>query len=215
MRYYPIYLDVTGRNVTVIGGGKVAERKVRTLISSGADVTVVSPDLTQGLKGLLTVGKIRHIRRRYHKGDLDNMVMALIATDDRATNEEIASSIKETNILINIADMPDKSSFILPSIVERGDLIISVSTSGKSPALAKQTRKELERIFGKEYELFIKILGMVRRRLLENVRSEKKRRSIFQKLVKSDVLMFLKEGRRSEAQILLRDITGIEDISLK
>lgn len=215
MRYYPIYLDVKGRNVTVIGGGKVAERKVRTLISSGADVTVVSPDLTQGLKGLLTVGKVRHIRRRYRKGDLDNTVMALIATDDRATNEEIASNIKETNILINIADMPDKSSFILPSIVERGDLIISVSTSGKSPALAKQTRKELERIFGKEYELFIKILGMVRRRLLENVRSEKKRRSIFQRLVKSDVLMFLKEGRRSEAEILLRDITGIKDISLK
>lgn len=215
MRYYPVYLDLKGRDVTVIGGGKVAERKVRTLISSGADVTVISPDLTQGLKGLLTVRKIRYIKRRYRKGDLDNTVMALIATDDRATNEEIASSIKETNVLINIADIPGKSNFILPSIVERGDLIISVSTSGKSPAFAKQTRKELERIFGKEYELFIKILGMVRKRLLENVRSEKKRRSIFQRLVKSDVLMLLKEGKRSEAEILIKDITGIDDVPLR
>lgn len=142
-------------------------------------------------------------------------MMVLVATDDRAANEGIASNIKDSKILINIADIPDKCNFILPSVVERGDLIISISTSGKSPAFAKQTRLELERIFGKEYEIFIKILGMVRKRLLDTVRSEKKRRSIFKALVKSDVLTLLKDGRRDEAGILIKDITGIDDIPLR
>ncbi|MEK7306948.1 MAG: bifunctional precorrin-2 dehydrogenase/sirohydrochlorin ferrochelatase [Nitrospirota bacterium] len=215
MRYYPIYLDLKGRSVTVVGGGKVAERKVRTLISSQADVTVISPGLTPRLKRLLAHGEFRYIKRRYRNGDLAGSMMVLVATDDRAANERIASNIKDSNILINIADIPDKCNFILPSIVERGDLIISISTSGKSPAFAKQTRLELERIFGKEYELFIKILGMVRKRLLETVRSEKRRRSIFQGLVKSDVLTLLKEGKRDEAEILIKNITGIDDIPLR
>jgi precorrin-2 dehydrogenase/sirohydrochlorin ferrochelatase len=215
MRYYPIYLDLKGRSVTVVGGGKVAERKVRTLITSQAAVTVISPDLTPRLQKALAHGEFRYIKRRYRKGDLTGSMMVLVATDDRAANEGIATNITDRNILINIADIPDKCNFILPSIVERGDLIISVSTSGKSPAFAKQTRLELERIFGKEYELFIKILGMVRKRLLETVRSEKRRRSIFQGLVKSDVLMLLKEGKREEAEILIKNITGIDDIPLR
>ncbi|HLF86209.1 MAG TPA: bifunctional precorrin-2 dehydrogenase/sirohydrochlorin ferrochelatase [Nitrospiria bacterium] len=215
MRYYPIYLDLKGRSVTVVGGGKVAERKVRTLISSHAVVTVISPDLTPRLQKVLAHGEFKYIKRRYRKGDLAGSMMVLVATDDRAANEGIASNIKDTNILINIADIPDKCNFILPSIVERGDLIISISTSGKSPAFAKQTRLELERIFGKEYELFIRILGMVRKRLLETVRSEKRRRSIFQGLVKSDVLMLLKQGKRDEAEILIRNITGLNDIPVR
>ncbi len=215
MRYYPIYLDLKGRSVTVVGGGKVAERKVRTLISSQADVTVISPNLTPRLKRLLAHEEFRYIKRRYRNGDLAGSMMVLVATDDRAANERIASNIKDGNILINIADIPDKCNFILPSIVERGDLIISISTSGKSPAFAKQTRLELERIFGKEYEIFIKILGMVRKRLLDAVRSEKKRRSIFKALVKSDVLTLLKDGRRDEARILIKNITGIDDIPLR
>lgn len=215
MRYYPIYLDLKGRNVAVIGGGKVAERKVKTLISSAAKVTLVSPVLTPGLKRLLAAGTIKHIKRKYRKGDLDNAIMGIVATDDRTTNEEIVSSIKDVNTLINIADIPDRSNFILPSIIERGDLLISISTSGKSPAFAKQIRRELEKVFGKEYILFTRVLGQVRKRLLEDIHSEKKRRSIFQRLVKSDVLRLLKDGKKSGAEILLKDITGIDDISLR
>ncbi|HLG29747.1 MAG TPA: bifunctional precorrin-2 dehydrogenase/sirohydrochlorin ferrochelatase, partial [Candidatus Brocadiales bacterium] len=148
MRYYPIYLDLKGRSVTVVGGGKVAERKVRTLITSQAEVTVISPDLTPRLQKALVHGEFRYIKRKYRKGDHAGSMMVLVATDDRTANEGIASNIKDSNILINIADIPDKCNFILPSIVERGDLIISISTSGKSPAFAKQTRLELERIFG-------------------------------------------------------------------
>lgn len=214
MRYYPVYLDLKGWDVTVIGGGKVAERKVRTLILSEARVTVISPDLTAGLKKLVEAGKVRYIKRRYRKGDLDHAMMILVATDDRSANEEIASSIKGANALINIADIPDKSSFILPSIIERGDLLISISTSGKSPAFAKQIRRELEKTFGREYKLFTDILGHVRKRLLEDIPSEKRRRSIFQRLVKSDILKLLKNGKRFEAELLIKDITGIDDISL-
>lgn len=215
MRYYPIYLDLRGRNVVVIGGGKVAERKVRTLISSQADVTVISPDLTPRLKRLLAHEEFRYIKRRYRNGDIAGSMMVLVATDDRAANEGIASNIKDSNILINIADIPDKCNFILPSIVERGDLIISISTSGKSPAFAKQIRREIEKVFGKEYILFTRVLGRVRKRLLEDIHSEKKRRSVFQRLVKSDVLRLLKDGKKSGAEILLRDITGIDDILLR
>ncbi|MFQ5455829.1 MAG: bifunctional precorrin-2 dehydrogenase/sirohydrochlorin ferrochelatase [Nitrospirota bacterium] len=201
MRYYPICLDIRDKEILVIGGGKVAERKVIMLLECGGNnITLISPDVTEGIEELYNSRKIGYISGEYEREYIKDASIVFAATDNRNINAEIASEAKKRDILINVVDQPEISSFILPSVVKRGDLQISVSTSGKSPALAKTLREEIEKLFGSEYEIFLDILGGIRKRLLKENPSEDKRQKIFYDLVKSDILILLKEGRKEEAE---------------
>ena len=151
MRYYPINLDIKGRRCLVVGGGAVGTRKVHTLLQCGADVTVISPQATNELSVLAEAGDIAMQKREYSSTDLEGIFLVIGATDDETLNRQVSADAQSRNLLCNIADRPAVCNFILPSIVHRGDLVITVSTSGKSPALAKKLRKALERQFGIEY----------------------------------------------------------------
>lgn len=198
MRYYPIFLDLRNKKAVVIGGGSVAERKAMTLLSCSADVCVISPEITPRLRELAKKKKLRYKKKRYENKDIKDAFLVVAATNNREANKAVFAASKKYKCLLNIVDKPDESNFIVPSLISRGDLTIAVSTGGKSPALAKQIRKELQQRYGKEYEIFIKAMGKAREKVLKSVLSEKTRRQIFTKLAKSNIINLLKKGNRKE-----------------
>jgi len=141
---YPVMLDLVDRLCLVVGGGAVAERKVERLVEAGARVTVVSPSLTQRLLRLATDAQLRWRPREYVPGDVDGFVLAMVATDDAAVNAAVAAECRERGVLINCTDDPAHCSFILPSVLKRGSLTVTVSTGGASPTMARLVREELE-----------------------------------------------------------------------
>ncbi len=140
-RYYPAYLDLTGKRCVVIGAGVVAERKVTQLLASGADVTLVSPTATEEIDRLATERKLRWIRRDYAKGDLAGSLLAIAATDDESVNREVHAEAEREKTLLNVVDVTPLCGFIAPSIVERGPVTVAISTAGTSPALARKMRE--------------------------------------------------------------------------
>ena len=143
MRYYPINLDIQNRGVLVVGGGGVGTRKVKTLLDCGARVTVVSREVSAKLQALAASGEINLEQRSYRSEDLTGMFLVIGATNEMKLNRKISNDAEQLNTLCNIADRPEVCNFILPSIVRRDDLVITISTSGKSPAMAKKLRKAL------------------------------------------------------------------------
>lgn len=152
MGYYPLYLEMKNRRCLVIGGGPVAERKVAGLLEAGADVTVVSPEVSDAIARWAKQYAIQLKLRPYRSGDLDGFQLVFIATDDRAVNAQVFEDSKSRGVWVNAADDPAHCDFILPSVLRRGDLAVAVSTGGKSPALARTIREELEIYFTREYE---------------------------------------------------------------
>jgi len=148
MKYYPINLDINNRECLVVGAGSVGTRKVKTLVDCGARVTVVSLGVSDEVLSLEKSGRIKIKKRPYKAQDLEGMFLVIGATGDESTNRKISLDAGRLNLLCNIADLPDACNFILPAIVKRGDLLISISKSGKSPAFAKKLRKDLEKKFG-------------------------------------------------------------------
>ena len=140
MKYYPLFLDIIDRRCVVIGGGDVAERKVERLLDFGARVVVVGKTLTPGLETMKKEGRINHIAADYDKALIDDAFLLIGATDRDDVNAKISRDGKEKGILVNIVDDPDKCDFVLPSLLTQGDLLIAISTGGKSPALAKKLK---------------------------------------------------------------------------
>ncbi len=213
MAYYPVFLDIAGRPCLVVGGGKVAERKVRSLLSAGADVTVLSPRLTEGLKRLVSKkdeDRVRHIPRRYSPGDLEGYFLVISATNSKETNRQVYEDAEDFNVLLNVVDHPEACNFIVPSVVERGELKVAISTSGKSPFLAKTLRNALENALPQELVTFVEILGAVRNKLLkEGAKSDKKTR-IYRTLVDSPMLEWIAGGSAARINRFLREILGNE-----
>jgi len=208
--YYPIFLDLKGRKCVVVGGGSVAERKIGILLEHQASVTVISPTLSQGLQHLAEQGAIQTIIRNYQAGDLEEAFLVIAATDDTCINTAIADQRGKQRALVNVVDNPEISDFIVPALVRRGDITIAISTAGKSPALARKIRAELEKNFGAEYATLV--------RLVNEVRSELKRRCVtvhgddWQEVLDLDSLVeMIRAGRTEEVKtILLHNLNKLE-----
>lgn len=198
--YFPLFLQLSGRPVVVFGGGAVAERKVNRLLQAGAEVTVVAPNITKNLAALVKAQRIKHLHRGYRPEDLKGYILAFAATNDELINARIAQEAGVRDILVNVADRPELCSFILPSVLTRGDLILAVSTSGKSPALAKKIREDLEDYFGPEYEIYLQLIAQARERALTEVPDQSRREILFQTLFDSDLLKWLRQGEESKAR---------------
>lgn len=208
MKYYPILLDVRERPCLVIGGGRVGERKALSLLEAGADVTVVSPALTPKLAALASSGKVRHLGKAFEENDLAGAFVVIAATDSAEVNSLAARLCRRKGILVNVASPPDESCFLVPSTVERGDLLIAVSTGGASPAVSRRIREELEERYGPEYEVLLRKLSLVRQRLLEDVPDEEARRRILTAILESEALDLIRQGRPHEADRLISELTG-------
>jgi len=208
MKYYPVHLDIKNRNCLVVGGGAVGTRKVNTLLACGARVTVVSPDPAQQLKKMAAKGSITLKERAYRTVDLEDMFLVIGATDDEMLNRQISEEAEQIGILCNIADRPEACNFILPSVVQRGDLVITISTSGQSPALAKRLRRKLEAQFGEEYADFLLLMGAIRKKLLRQAHEPEAHKALFNQLIDSDLIELLRTGQRKQLNLLLYKILG-------
>jgi precorrin-2 dehydrogenase/sirohydrochlorin ferrochelatase len=208
MRYYPIYLDVKNRDCLVIGGGSVGTRKVLTLLACGANVTVVSTNATEKLHKLSNNGVIKLKERPFQTADLDDRFLVIGATDDQELNFNIHAEAERRGLLCNIADRPKACNFILPSIVNRGDLIIAISTSGKSPAFAKKLRKQLEAQFGDEYAEFLDLMGKIRKKLLGEDHEPEAHKHLFEQLIERGLVQMLRNGDTDNINSLLLKVLG-------
>lgn len=197
--YYPLLLNIQGKKCVVVGGGEVALRKVQMLLEHSAMVEAVSPAYCPELNQLIKDDAIRATHRAYKAEDLNDALLVVAATDDAKVNEKVAAEARKKGILINVVDKPDISDFIVPSYFRRGDIIVAVSTSGKSPALARKIRAELERYMKAEYAQLAVIAS--------EVRSELKQRGItvsgdnWQEVLNLNSLIeLIKRGKNKEAK---------------
>jgi precorrin-2 dehydrogenase / sirohydrochlorin ferrochelatase len=207
-QYFPVCLKITGRQCLVIGGGRVGERKVKGLLAHGALITVVSPELNEALSSLLRDGAIQWRNRPYQEGDLAGAFLVIAATDDPAVQERVHAEAEARNILLNVADVPKWCNFILPATARRGDLSISVSTAGKSPALASAMRQALELQFGPEYGVLVNILGCLRDSVLVSGRTHAENKAIFARLADPEMASWIKQGLWEKLARHIQEILG-------
>lgn len=195
MSYFPINVDIKDRPCVVIGGGRVALRKAKGLLSCAGSVTVISPEVVTDLQALADDGSLTLKKRGYKTGDLHSAFLVIAATDDEKVQEAVHAEATKSNILLNVADVPKWCNFILPATVRRGDLAVSISTHGRSPALAKRLRKELQLQFGAEYDLVLQLMGGLRPIVLAMGMVHEKNKVIFEQLLHPDMIMWLKTNQ--------------------
>jgi uroporphyrin-III C-methyltransferase / precorrin-2 dehydrogenase / sirohydrochlorin ferrochelatase len=188
--YYPLMLKVKGEPCLVVGGGEVALQKARALRRAGADVTAVSPDFSPAFRRL----PVRRIERRFRPADVRGRVLVIAGTDSRATNKAVHAACRRCGIPVNVVDVPELSSFIVPSIFRRGPVVIAVSTSGQSPPLAQALRRHLEAILPRSLGKTAARLGAARRKILKALPPSPARKRLLKGLVR-DVRLSRAESR--------------------
>jgi precorrin-2 dehydrogenase/sirohydrochlorin ferrochelatase len=208
MPYYPVFLDLSGKRILVVGGGTVAERKIETLLEFGGSVSVITRDLTPVLARHVECERIRHEGREFEESCLKDVFLVIAATDDSLLNQRVSRSARERGILVNVVDQPKDCTFILPATLRRGDLVVAVSTSGKIPALARKVREELEGTFGREYESLLILLGEVRKDILSRGRASEENANVLRRLVDSGLLPAIRREDWEGAAAILREVTG-------
>jgi siroheme synthase-like protein len=202
MAFYPVFLDLAGRACVVVGGGIVAERRVASLLTAGAGVTVVSPEVTPALADLAAAGRIRHVARPYRPGDLDGAGIAFTAVDDPGVSPAVALEARERAVWLNAADDPGHCDFILPGLVRRGLLTVAVGSGAASPALTRALREHLDSVLGTEWEALGELAAAARRELRAAGRVTDG--DAWRRALAPDVRALLAEGRSGEARDRLR-----------
>jgi precorrin-2 dehydrogenase/sirohydrochlorin ferrochelatase len=209
MKTYHLAMNIEGKPVMVVGGGQVALRKVRTLMESGAIVSIMARAVEPELKRMAREGKVRWIESDFDESVLNGLPQSVLlfgTTDDREVNVRIHQAAVERGIPCNIADVPELCTFTVPAAFSRGDLSIAISTAGKSPALARRIREQLEETYGPEYVLMTKLLGDLRALVLTEGNPSDENRTLFLEIVDSDLLSALKNGDRAKAVEILKSI---------
>jgi precorrin-2 dehydrogenase/sirohydrochlorin ferrochelatase len=173
--YFPAFLDLRGRHCLVVGGGTVGERKARELLACGARVSVVSPTITPGLAELAGAGRVVHRARRFLRWDVRGCAVVIAATGDPRVDTAVAAAARRRHALVNVVDRPAHCDFISPSVLRRGELQIAVSTGGRSPALAREIRRRLERQFGADLGRRVEEAGRKRLRARASARTTAER----------------------------------------
>jgi len=202
---YPAILLLEGRLAVVVGAGAVAERKVRTLLDAGAKVRVVAPDSTKKVRGLADAGDIELVDRRYERGDLAGAAAVVAATDDEDVNRGVFAEATSAGIPVNVVDNVSLCTFIAPSIVRQGDLVLAISTGGNAPALAVRIRERMEKEFGEEYARFLELMGELR----EEVKvpgDQGARAAAWYRVVDGDVMDLVRAGDIEAARARAKEL---------
>ena len=197
--YYPIFLDIEERSVVIIGGGEVCARKAETMMKYGARVTVFSPAFTPEIEQWAREGKLVLREKRYDASDLDGANIVIASTDDTAVNEQIAADCRSRRIPVNVVDVTPLCEFIVPAILEKGSIQIAVSTGGKSPALARTLKEDLNRAIGPEYAEVNDVMGTLRDGAKATLPTDVDRKRFFDGIIARGILDLLRTGQRREA----------------
>lgn len=208
MRYYPINLDIAGRDCIVIGGGAVAERKVATLLEAGAVVTVISPHLTPELATLAACGKICLRQRVWQSGDLAAFFVVVCATDDEVVNATAAAEARQAGALVNVVDTPELCDFTLPALVSRGELQIAISTGGASPIFARRIREQIEELYNKDFGVYLQELAIIRQQMKAYLATPNEREAFWRSALDGEVLDMVRQGKVAQAKEKIVDAIG-------
>lgn len=195
---YPVNLVVAGRPVLVVGAGRVAATKVRSLVAAGAEVTVVAPEVDPAVEA---VDGVVIERRPYERGDVEGRWLVVCAVGDRAVAEQVAADAGAAGVWVNVADVADLCTVVLPAVARRGPITVAIGTGGRSPALATWMRRRMEDELGPEYEVLLDLLEEVRSAVKASGRSTEG--LDWQSALDGGMLEMVRAGRTDEARATL------------
>jgi len=201
---YPAFIKLKDRQCLVVGGGKVAARKVQMLLECGARVRVVSPKAAEELAARAAAGEIEWVKRGFQEGDTAGAFLVVGATDERELNACVAQECTKRGILLNVVDKPEFCSFYVPSVLRRGELTVAVSTGGKSPLLARRLRERLEELFPLAFGEFLDYLGTVREEVI--TRHPGMKEKLLEEMVSPEVLACLEKNEIDRAKELVEGV---------
>lgn len=204
MSLYPVFIDLRRKPCLVIGGGPVAERKVKNLLDVEALVRVVSPGLTSPLYDLFKQNRFQWMNRDYCTEDLSGAFLTFICTDNSRLNREITEECRQAGILANVVDDPANCGFLVPSVIRRDSLIVAISTQGKSPLFSRLLREELEELIPEDYGQLVEALGRMRAYIKAIIPDPKSRQPVHQLLRRPDIMNLLREGNEELAKERIR-----------
>lgn len=205
MEMYPVFFKLEQQPVLVVGGGRVAYRKIKTLAQAGAHITIISPEVTSGLAQFIEEHKIEWRQREYRAGDLAGYLLVVAATDKREVNLSVYTEAQQLQKPVNVVDQPDLCSFYLSARVSRGRLQLAISTSGASPGLAGQIRRRLSEEFGPAFKDYLALMDQLRPRLIAAL-GEEERRPLFKALGGQMIFNHLYSGELAAAVELVQKL---------
>ena len=205
--YYPAFLSIEDRPCLVVGGGQIAERKVKGLLDADARVTVVSPTVTPRLQRRIDKGQVTHFPREFRSSDLQGFYLLIAATDDMPLNRKVGIEGRNLGLIVNVVDDTPYCDFIAPSIVRRGDITFAISTGGASPALARWLRRQVEEHFPPEYSGLAKVMAKVRLQIRGEGHNVSPTR--WQKSIDENFLSLIRQRKLADARrYLFASLTG-------
>lgn len=210
MAYIPVFLHVRDLECLVVGGGSVAQRKIKGLVEAGISVRVVSPEVNRSIYRLSSKGRVKIQKRTFEERDLDGIKVVIAATDDPLINKRISREAKIRGVICNVVDQPELSDVIMPSVIRRGRLQIAISTGGGSPAMARWMRVRLSRLVGKEYGLAAGILSLLRKKVLSGRGSGHDPGALSYELLNSGLIRSCRRGDLEEIRDLIQALSGIK-----
>lgn len=207
MRYYPAFINLEKKQCLVVGAGEVGRRKIQSLLDAGAGSVAVidTAEPGQDMLSLMESAPLHFECREFRDEDLEGIFLVIASTSSEEVNWHISRLCAERGILCNIVDQPEKCSFIVPATVKRGDLTVAISTAGRSPALAKQIRRNLQENFGDEYAMLLSIMGKLRPLMLGLGQETSENTAVFRKVVASNLLEALASNDLETATVLLKE----------
>ncbi len=209
MKLFPVFLKLLGRRCLVVGGGDVGTRKVNSLLASGADVTVVSKEVSDELKQLIKKGEVRYLEGVFSPEHLSGIFLCVIAIDDRNVTGEIADICRESGVMVNVADDPEICDFYFPSVINRGDLTIAISSGGTSPTMVRKLREDMEDEYGPEYESVFKVMGFLRETIMDLGVSGERLKKLMGKVSSIPMAEIIRQGDIEKLKVAIE--TAIEE----
>jgi len=206
MSLYPVNLDISDLLCVIIGGGTVASRKIESLLPCGAQIRVVSPMVIKQIAERARAGMLDWQQKKYEQNDLSGAKLVFAATDSPIIQKQIVADADAAGILVNVIDMPESCNFQVPASFRRGGLLLTVATGGGSPALAARIRKELETSYGPEYGILVALMAAVRKEVVASSDNPDKHKQIFEKVLDSDILSYIRQKQWNKLRKLLQTI---------
>lgn len=199
MKYFPIYLELKNRNVLVVGQGSETAQKITQLLTAGVNVILISEKIEPYFDNFLENRNFKFKQKRFDESDLEGVWLVVSTLEDRRINEFIFKSSSERNIFCNVVDVTDLCSFIFPAIVSQGDILVAISTSGSSPALAQHLKEKISGLVGPEYGALSELLGDIRKNIINRIPDKKRRSALFHNLINPKIIGLLKKNKKQEA----------------
>jgi uroporphyrin-III C-methyltransferase/precorrin-2 dehydrogenase/sirohydrochlorin ferrochelatase len=203
MKLFPLFADLAGRSVLIVGGGGVAERKAAALLAASARIELVAPTLTANLAAWASAGRLLHRAEIFSAELLDGQWLAIAATDDRALNVAVAAAANARRIFVNVVDDPQLCTFQVPAIVDRSPLIVAISSGGAAPMLARLARERLESLLDLSWGPLADLLARARARIRARYAQVEPRRHFYERILRGRVAQLMRQERPAEAQVEL------------